>query len=198
MFHPASNGRRLSGVDDLFGTSPESIPVFWQWLALVLGFIGMVGTFLGALALVLLLKTQPDIAVEFLTVRSGTDQLLVFTVKNEPTAAKSFAGRLHVRRASTTATIYYFVGPPNSDLAIGIGADYAGLPAEHQDHTVTVVRMNPTEAGQVAKVELKNNEQDLPLKPGNYQCRVMVQEGDYGHRFRREFLVTVDSVRWLE
>jgi hypothetical protein len=184
-------------VDDLFGSSPESIPVYWQWVALVLGFIGMVGTFFGALALTLLLKTQPEITVEFHNARSGNEQLLIFDVKNEPIAARSLAGRLRVRRAGTTATIYYLVGPPKSDLAFGIGADYAELPAEHQEHSVTVVRMSPTETGHVARQELRSNEQDLLLEPGNYQCRVTVQEGDYGHRFQREFLVTVDSVRWL-
>jgi hypothetical protein len=183
--------------DFLFDPSPDSIPMFWQWLSLVLGVIGsLVGLGLSTLAIYLVFAAQPKTEIMFGrdTELDGTAKLTL-SVRNVPPTG--IAQRLRLRRTpSGPAMVAVTVKKTQGDF---VDADfwpsYEVLPnGIYQPESVIV------QAPKVQYMALRRGQRGVvskhDLEDGRYSLEVLVSESGLSMKEVRQFEISRDGLSW--
>jgi len=180
-------------VGDLFGTTPDSIPLFWQWLALFFGLVSSIlGLTLAVLAFYMVVQTQPQIAIQFIDFED-----LEIAIESEAANYKSLAYKLGVRRLPTTVSLAWWGITKEADTA-EIGGNRIhdlqlrpGAPL----HGLTVAKIV---SGTVIFYGIKG---PITLEPGSYTCKVYTLEEGRPRDAERKFSVSATdpvTVKWAE
>jgi len=180
----------------------DSIPLFWQWFSVVMGFVGLVALILAIPAFVWMLVGKPKVEIDYLERKADSWKELRVGIRNRPIDSR-FLRTLGIYRRDAYITPLGIVCTSGTNAPVaepvwigpaGEGAAYH-LPQGRAAREHTVVRS--IESG--GNVVTNPFGQSVNIPRGFYDFNIVVFEGDQIPTFKRSFAVgdNSDSLSWL-
>lgn len=178
-------------------SSSESLPIAWQWVALILAFVG---TALGLVALPTIFQMiggRPKVFIGY----GGNAEGLEYSFE-QPFVA-GWLGRLGVRRSSVEISAHLYVRGVSTEFEISDPiAEMYHLDGRHGKFMTLTASLLPTLGLVVARFtdgSCMFRDFKTVIPPGTYEAELIVLgEGRDFVKSKRLFLVTTEAINWIE